>query len=335
MPTCSIRPKWWRGLEGCFRHAPTVRTGRGPDKEAKILPGGRRQEALRASHLRAAPPRRDPAAIGLRPCFQDRPPRASSGAPAPVDPRPQPRLVAWRGAEPDLRPPRLEVAERRARADLAVGVLAGQPHLEVVRLLGTYPQVRRAEGHDAMVQSEPLQWRLRVANQLLQGRVRVLRTLEPDQLDLVELVLPDDPLRVLAVAARFAAEARRERGVLQWELGALEDLVAMIVRHRHFCGGDEVVTGSRLEEVLLELRQLPGAAHRVRVHQVGGQQLEVPALPRGIEEELHDRELEPCQGAAVEDETGPRHLRGAFEVEQAEFLADLDRKSTRLNSSHY
>src|SRR3989454_11465666 len=219
--------------------------------------------------------------------------------------------------------PRLEVAERRARADLAVGVLAGQPHLEVVRLLGTEPQVRRAEGHDAMVQSEPLQWRLRVANQLLQGRVRVLRTLEPDQLDLVELVLPDDPLRVLAVAARFAAEARRERGVLQWELGALEDLVAMIVRHRHFCGGDEVVTGSRLEELLLELRQLPGAAHRVRVHQVGGQQLEVPALPRGIEEELHDRELEPCQGAAEEDEAGPRHLRGTFEVEQAEFLADL------------
>src|SRR5207244_2379352 len=40
-------------------------------------------------------------------------------------------------------------------------------------------------------------------------------------------------------------------------------------------------------------------------------------------EELHDRELEPCQGAAVEDEAGPRHLRGAFEVAQAEVLADL------------
>src|SRR2546425_6027997 len=286
---------------------PRFARGAGPDKEAKILPGGRRHEALQAPHVRAARSRQDHAAIGLLAVFQDGPHRASDREPAAVERRHQPRLVALRWAEPDLRPPRLEVAERRARADLAVGVLAGQPHLEVVRLLGTEPQVRRAEGHDAMVQSEPLQWRLRVANQLLQGRVRVLRTLEPDQLDLVELVLPDDPLRVLAVAARLAAEARRERGVLQWELGALEDLVAMIVRHRHFCGGAAVVTGSRLEEVLLELRQLPGAAHRVRVHQVGGQQLEVPALPRGIEEELHDRELEPCQGAAVEDERSEEH----------------------------
>src|SRR5437868_1396415 len=231
---------------GCFRHAPTVRTGRRPDKEAKILPVGRRHEALQASHERADRFRQDHAAVALLPVFQDRHHRATDREPAAVERRHQPRLVALRWAEPDLRPPRLEVAERRARADLAVGVLPGQPHLEVVRLLGTEPQVRRAEGHDAMVQSEPLQRLLRVANQLFQGRVRVLRTLEPHQLDLVELVLPDDPLRVLAVAARLAAEARREGGVLQREPGALEDLVAMIVRYRHFCGGDEVVTGGRL-----------------------------------------------------------------------------------------
>ena len=38
---------------------------------------------------------------------------------------------------------------------------------------------------------------------------------------------------------------------------------------------------------------------------------------------MHDRELQAREGAAVEDETGPGHLRRALEIQQAELLADL------------
>ena len=56
---------------------------------------------------------------------------------------------------------------------------------------------------------QPLQHRLGVAGHPLVLRVGVLGPREADQLDLVELVHPDQPAGVLAVRAGLAAEARR------------------------------------------------------------------------------------------------------------------------------
>ena len=174
-----------------------------------------------------------------------------------------------------------------------------------------------------MVQPELLQRGLGVAHQLLEGVLRILGLLEAHQLHLVELVLADEAPGVLAVASRLAAEAGGERAVLEREPRALEDLVPVVVGHRHFGRGDQVVPPGGLEEVLLEFRQLAGAAHRIGVHQIRRQQLQVAALASGVEEELHHRELQACQRAPIEREACAGHLRGALEVEQTQSLSDL------------
>ena len=60
------------------------------------------------------------------------------------------------------------------------------------------------------------------------------------QLDLVELVLADHAARVLAVAARLRAEARRVRGQLERQRVGGEDLVAHDVGQRDLRGRDQV-----------------------------------------------------------------------------------------------
>ena len=62
---------------------------------------------------------------------------------------------------------------------------------------------------------------------------------ESDQLDLVELVHPDQPAGVLAVCARLAAEAGRVGHVAAGQVGRLEDLVPVEVGDRHFRGGNQ------------------------------------------------------------------------------------------------
>src|SRR5206468_6699131 len=113
-------------------------------------------------------------------------------------------------------------------------------------LLARGADVARAERHHPVMEPELLQRRLRVAHQLLERVQRDLGPLEPDELDLVELVLPDDALRVLAVAAGLAAEAWGEGAVLPRKV--FEDLVAVVVRDRHLRRRDEIVAGRGLAE---------------------------------------------------------------------------------------
>src|SRR6267143_1344453 len=280
-----------------------------------------RSQAFDAAHVRPQGLRQHDGAVLLLPVLQQRDHRASDREPAAVQRVREARLVLRPRPEPDLRPPGLVVRERRAGADLAVGLLPGQPYLDVVRLLRGEAEVAGAQRDHAVVEPQPAQRLLRVVDQLLEGLVSVLGGLEPDQLDLVELVLPDDPLGVLAGAARFAAEARREGAILERQRG--EDLVAVVVGNRHLGGGDQVQAGGGLEQVLLELGQLAGAPHRVRVHQVGRQQLDVPALAVQIDEEAHQRPLETREVAPVEDEPRPRHLPRPGEVEEPQPLAQL------------
>ena len=82
-------------------------------------------------------------------------------------------------------------------------------------------------------------------------------------------MLADQAARVGAVRSGFAAEARRVGRVLQRQLPAVEDLAAIQVRDRHFRRRDqiEIPLAGDLEQILLELRQLPGAVQRRRRHQ--------------------------------------------------------------------
>ena len=106
---------------------------------------------------------------------------------------------------------------------------------------------------------EPLEEVLGAAGHPLERGRRVLGALEEDHLHLVELVDPQDPPRVLPGGARLAAEAGGVGGVADRELGGLEDLVAVEVRHRDLGRRDQVELVARDDVHLVFLvRDLAG-----------------------------------------------------------------------------
>ncbi len=241
------------------------------------------------------------------------------------------RLGPRLGAVADLRAARLEVAAVRAARDLAVGVLTGQPHLEVVRLLRAEADVARAQRDDAVVQLEPLEHRRGVARHLLELGVARLGRREAHELDLVELVLADEPAHVLAVRARLAAEAGRVGRVRDRQPVALEDLLAVQVGQRHLGGGDEVEVVRALvalardaKRVVGELGQLAGAAHGRVLDEVGRGDLGVAVLAGvQVEHELRERARQPRPRAHQHGEARARQPARAVEVEDAERGAEV------------
>ena len=134
--------------------------------------------------------------------------------------------------------------------------------------------------------------------QRLERGGRILRPREHDDLDLVELVLADHPARVAAGRARLGAEARRVRRVEERQLFGGQDLVAVQVRDRNLRRRDEVVALAGLEEVGVELRQLPGAEERVGVGEKRRQDLAVALLVDvHVEKELDERARHPRRRA--------------------------------------
>ena len=176
----------------------------------------------------------------------------------------------------------LERLAVRARRDLAVGLLARQPDLDVVGLGGLEAHVAGGQAHRAIRQLEPLEHFLGVRGQRLELVVALLGRRELHQLHLVELVLADQAADVGAVRAGLAAEARRVGGVLDRQQAAVEDLVAIQIGDRHFGGRDqvEVPVAVDLEEVRLELRQLAGAEQGGAVDQERRLHLGVAVLGR-------------------------------------------------------
>src|SRR5690606_10274715 len=143
------------------------------------------------------------------------------------------RLAANLGPVADLRAPRLEIFEVRARRDLAIRVLTGQPHLEVVRLRRRKAQIAGAQRDDAIVQTETLQHALGVLAQRLELAVARFGLAELHELDLVELMLADQAARVATTGTGLGAEARRVRGEPDRQLAGLEDVIGVEVRDLH------------------------------------------------------------------------------------------------------
>ena len=115
-------------------------------------------------------------------------------------------------------------------------------------------------------------------------------------LDLLELMLPNQPAHVLAVRARLAAETRRVGRVLQRQRVAVQDFVAMKVRQRHFRGRnqEQIPLAGDLEEVRFELRQLAGRFERRAIDEIRRHDLQVPVLARvQVEHEVGQRSRQP------------------------------------------
>src|SRR5207253_7998283 len=122
-------------------------------------------------------------------------------------------LGARRRAEADVRAPRLEVAEIRARADFQPFTTPGRPDLDVVLHGRGEREIAGAHLDDAMREPEPAADVLRVVEQRQQLRVRRLGTDELHHLDLVELVPALDAAHVAPRGHLLAPEAARVRDV--------------------------------------------------------------------------------------------------------------------------
>ena len=155
---------------------------------------------------------------------------------------------------------------------------------------------------------------------MLQLGLGLFRGGEGHQFDLVELVLADDALGVLAVGAGLAAEAGGEGAVAQGQLVAGDDLVAVQVGHRHLGGGDEVqgrFPVRNLEQVRLELGQLAGTVEAVGVDQVGRQHLAPAGGGLPVEHEGDQRPFELRPLAPQHREAGAAELGRPIQVEDA------------------
>ena len=230
--------------------------------------------------------------------------------------------------EAGLQASRLEGLAIAHRADLAIGVLRGQPHFQVVGLGGAKTHVARAQAHHAVRQSELLQHGFGVARHFFQRVVALVGVHDLHHLDLVELVLADHAARIAAVAAGFGAEARCVGREFDRQVGLGHHHVAHKVGQWHFAGGDEVqgrvvrhglaVLAALLggEEVTLELRQLARALERVGVHGVGHVALGVAMLLRlHVQHELAQCAVQAGDGARHHGEARARELDAHVEVQ--------------------
>ena len=148
-------------------------------------------------------------------------------------------LSALGVAPAGLHAARLERLEVAARRNLAVRILRRQPDLDVVSFRRGGAEIAGAQGHHAVVQSEPPENLLRMVRQRLERRVALLRARIPDELHLVELVQADQAAGVAPVATGFAAEAGGVGGEFHRQLVFSEQGVTLEIGDWHLSGGGE------------------------------------------------------------------------------------------------
>ena len=135
--------------------------------------------------------------------------------------------------------PGLEITAHRTTRDFAVGVLARQPHLDVVGLLRRKAHVAGAERDDAVMQAEQLEHFLSASQHALVLFFRFFRRGDRDQFHFRELMLTDHAACIAAGGAGFGAEARRAGGVAARQSAFVYDLLADEIGQRDFGGGNE------------------------------------------------------------------------------------------------
>ncbi len=238
------------------------------------------------------------------------------------------RLAGGRVAPAGLHAAGLEITGVGARADLAVGVLRGQPDFQVVGLDGREAHVAGAQQHLAVRQAQLFQHHFRTAGHAGVLGVAVFRAADRHQLDLLELVLADHAAHVTAAAASFGTEAHRVGGHAQRQALGVDDLVTHQVGQRHFRGRDQVARGiahGGLEQVVLELRQLAGATQRIGVDQQRHVGFFVAVFAGvQVQHELGQGTVQAGDLAAQHGEARARQLGGGLGVQAAVAGAQLD-----------
>src|SRR5215831_172797 len=168
------------------------------------------------------------------------------------------RLAASAGAKLETCATSLKRLRVAARRDLSIGLLARQPHLEVVRFGRSKTHVAGAQEHAPERKLQAFQHFLGIRAERLQLVVRLLGRRQLHQFDLVELMLTDQATDVLSVRPRLAAKTRRVRRVTDGQIAAVENFAAMQVCQWYLCGRNQIqIPFARdLEQVGFELRKV-------------------------------------------------------------------------------
>ncbi len=261
--------------------------------------------------------------------------RAREREPRPVERVHETWLLPLCRPVPDVRTPGLKVEEVAARRHLEPSADARGPGLEIVGLGAREAGVTGGEQLDAIRESELAERALSVPGEDLELVDRLLGRRVPDQLHLVELVHAKDAARVLAGRSGLAAEARRVRDEAFRQRRSVEDLVAVEVRDRHLGGRyEKEFPVADAVQVVLELRQVARADHRLAIDEHGGPDLLVPVLPTvQVDEEVHQRADEARSVAAKHGEARATDLRGAREVDEPALGGNLPMRSNAVASA--
>ena len=168
-----------------------------------------------------------------------------------------------------------------------------------------------------------------MSGQLLQAFVGLVRMDDLHQLDLVELVLADHAACVLAVGTGFRTEAGRMTDELQRQPVRGQNFIPHDVGDGNFGGGNQVklspVGFGYREQVFLELRQLPGAAHAVRVDHIGHVHFGVAVLAAvHVEHELRNCAMQARQRSLHQREARAADLCRGIEIQHAQPGPDID-----------
>ena len=144
-----------------------------------------------------------------------------------------------------------------------------------------------------------------------------------EQLDLVELVDPQQATGVLAGGTGLAAEAAGVRAEAHRQRVLGDDLVATQRGEGHLGGGDrpQLVTFD-LVRLVGELRQVPGRDHGVGADEGRRPDLFVQ-IDVAVDRQLAQRPDQRRPRTSVHDEHGPRHLHRTFDVEDSQRLGGL------------
>jgi hypothetical protein len=178
------------------------------------------------------------------------------------------------------------------------------------------------------VQSELLDQHLAAADKLVQRALAILGGGELEHLHLVELVAADGPALLAAVAAGLAAVAGRVGEHLDRQALSREDLVAVDVDDgRLGCGEQEGVPAAFLladvEDVVVELGELPGGIAGLLGEQVRGQQELIPGGVVLAIEEIQQRPLQRRALPGVDPVPVAAELGAPCVVDESETSAEL------------
>ncbi len=235
-------------------------------------------------------------------------------------------LSVWRtsgaesadGAVPRAEAPRLVVGRVRARGELAVALLAGDPCLAVELARGRGAQVADRDVDDPVRDLERLEDPLLDREDALVLGVRLGGLDEREHLDLVELVDAEDAARVLAGGAGLAAKAGRDARVADGQLRGVEDVAGVERRERDLRGADqEELVALDLVDHLALAREVAGALERALADQDRRHDRLEPLGADALDGEAHERQLDHDEVAEEIGEAGARRLRRLLHLDPA------------------